>query len=310
MRIRWIFTKQGIRMRTPPYLKDGDEVAIVSPSFSVDRHKIEDAVKVLESWGLRVRFGEHVFGSEGPFAGTDKERLRDIQTMIDDPSVRALLFARGGYGAIKIIDKIDFSVLREDPKWLVGFSDITVFHLWLRKKLGVETIHGEMPVNYANNDKTPETMETLRDALFGGLRSINWQGNVVRPAEIKGSIVGGNLSLVYSMTGTPGEINTKGKILFLEDVGEQYYHIDRMLTSLKLAGKLDKLAGLLVGAFNKMEETTMPWGKTIEDIVTSLTSEYDYPIYFNFPGGHVRDNRSFYMGRKARLLPGNTMIFF
>ena len=192
---------------------------------------------------------------------------------------------------------------------MVGFSDITVFHLWLGKKLGIETIHGEMPVNYGNIDKTPETMESLRDALFGKLNRINWQGDLLRKAEAEGEIIGGNLSLVYSLIGTPGEINTKGKILFLEDVGEQFYHIDRMLTSLKLAGKFDKLNGLLIGAFSKMEETTVPWGKSIEDIVASVTAEYDYPVFFNFPGGHVRDNRAFYMGRQARLMPGNSLIF-
>ncbi len=296
-------------MRIPPYLNEGDEVAIVAPSFSVDSKKIEDAVKVLESWGLKPRLGEHIFAAEGPFAGNDAQRLEDIQKMLNAPEIKAILFARGGYGATRIIDKIDFSALRKSPKWLVGFSDITVFHLWLGKKLGIPTIHGEMPVNYGNNDKTPETMETLKDALFGRLNHVNWQGNVLRPAEVKGKIIGGNLSLVYNLVGTPGAPNTKGKILFLEDVGEQYYHIDRMLMSLKLAGKLDQLNGLIIGAFNKMEETVVPWGKSIEEIVTSITAEYEYPVYFNFPGGHVRDNRAFYMGRKARLLPGNIMNF-
>ena len=304
-----VFSRKGDGTVIPPYLNGSDEVAIVSPSFSVDSKKIEDAVRVLESWGLKTRLGDHLFLSDGPFAGSDKQRLEDIQKMLNAREIKAILFARGGYGAIRIVDKIDFSVLRKNPKWLVGFSDITVFHLWLGKKLGMATIHGEMPVNFGNSDKTPETMETLRDALFGGLSRIGWQGNVLRPAEARGEIIGGNLSLVYSLVGTAGDIETRGKILFLEDVGEQYYHIDRMLVSLKLAGKLDQLSGLIVGSFNKMEETTVPWGKSIEDIVSSITKEYGYPVYFNFPGGHAKDNRAFYLGRRARLLPGNIMKF-
>ena len=292
----------------PPYLQKGDEVAFVSPSFAIVRQQIEDAANYLEEWGLKVRFGKYVFEKDGPFAGNDLQRLDDIQSMIDDEKIKAILFTRGGYGALRLIDKIDFSSLIESPKWFVGFSDITVFHLWINELYDMETIHGEMPLNYTNTNKLPICMESLHDALFGKAKSIEWEGNTIRPAKVCGEIVGGNLSLIYSLIGSLADINTDGKILFIEDVGEQYYHVDRMLTSLKLAGKLSNLKALLVGGFTKMSDTTSPWNKTIEDIVKEKTAEYDYPVYFNFPAGHQSDNRAFYLGREVSLSAGDKSV--
>lgn len=286
---------------SPPYLKEGDEVAFVSPSFAVVRQQIEDAANYLEKWGLKVRFGKYVFEKDGPFAGNDFQRLEDIQSMVDDENIKAILFTRGGYGALRLIDKIDFTSLIEAPKWFVGFSDITVFHLWINELYGMQTIHGEMPLNYTNTNKLPICMESLHDSLFGEAKSIEWEGNTIRPAKVFGEIVGGNLSLIYSMIGSLADIDTDGKILFIEDVGEQYYHVDRMLTSLKLAGKLSNLKALLVGGFSKMSDTSSPWNKNIEDIVNEKTAEYDYPVYFNFPAGHISDNRAFYLGREVSL---------
>ena len=293
---------------TPPYLKKGDEVAFVSPAFAIVRQQIEDAAKYLDKWGLNVRFGKYVFEKEGPFAGNDLQRLDDIQSMIDDEKIKAILFTRGGYGALRLIDKIDFSSLIEYPKWFVGFSDITVFHLWINELYGMETIHGEMPLNYMNTNKLPICMESLHDTLFGKAKSIEWEGNTIRQANVSGEIVGGNLSLIYSLIGSLADINTDGKILFIEDVGEQYYHVDRMLTSLKLAGKLSNLKALLVGGFTKMSDTSSPWNKTIEDIVKEKTAEYDYPVYFNFPAGHQSDNRAFYLGREVSLSAGDKSV--
>jgi muramoyltetrapeptide carboxypeptidase len=285
----------------PPYLKRGDEVAIVSPSFCVDAKILSSAVSFLGKWGLKARVGKYASGQHGPFSGTDVQRIYDIQEAINDPAVRAVLCARGGYGLSRIIDRIDFSALTHDPKWFAGFSDITVLHIWLSEVCGIMSVHGEMPLNYIDPEKTRATFTTLKNALFGTPGSISWQGEFFRPKEVSGEITGGNLSLFHGLTGTPAEAGTEGKILFLEDVGEYYYHIDRMLTSLRLAGKLDGLAALLIGGMNKMNEIRIPWGRTIEETVYDIVKDFDYPVLFGFPAGHVPDNRAFYIGREATI---------
>jgi muramoyltetrapeptide carboxypeptidase len=289
------------RKKLPRFLNPGDEVAIVSPSWKVEEEKILEAVAFLEGWGLKVRLGKNVFNSYGPFAGTDEERLEDLQAMTDDKQVRAIFCSRGGYGISKIIDKVNFNVLRKVPKWYVGFSDITVLHLWLSEICGIISVHGEMPLNYSNKKKTPETFETLKKLLFGGSGPYTWKSSVIRPAKATGELTGGNLSLLYSLAGTPADPDTSGKILFIEEVGEYYYHLDRMLTSLKLAGKLRGLSALLIGGMNSIEDGKTPWGRDVEQTIIDIFAEYDYPLFFGFPAGHQEDNRALYMGRQAAL---------
>jgi muramoyltetrapeptide carboxypeptidase len=305
---RIIFTYKYIYMPAafikPPFLVPGDEVAIVSPSYTPDSSNLENGIRYLGSLGLKVRTGRSVTATMGPFAGPDSDRLSDLNDMIGHHGIKAIFASRGGYGLSRIIDSVNFDGFRRHPKWIIGYSDITVLHLWVNNVLRVMTLHAEMPVNYANRAKSAETFDTLRRALFGERLTVSWQGESLRGRDVTGVVAGGNLSLLYSLTGTAAFPSLKGKILFIEDIGEKIYHIDRMMFSLRLAGALEGLAALVVGGMNEIEDTRIPMGMSPSEIIGKAVEKYDFPVFFGFPAGHTDDNRALIMGSRASITCG------
>ena len=288
-------------MKTPPYLQKGDSIAIVAPARSVIIEEMLPAITLFEEWGLKVVLGEHLFAVQNQFAGTDEERAEDFQTMLDDNGIKAIICARGGYGVVRIIDLLSFDHFIQRPKWIVGYSDVTVLHSHIHSCFGIETLHATMPINvYANPNY--ESTESLYDALFG--KPLAYQiptFSFSRVGEGKGELIGGNLSILYSLCATDSDLDTAGKILFIEDLDEYLYHIDRMIQNLKRSGKLNHLAGLIIGGLTEMRDNTIPFGETAEEIITNAIAEYDYPVCFGFPAGHGDDNRALIFGREVSL---------
>ncbi|MFI5149664.1 MAG: LD-carboxypeptidase [Bacteroidia bacterium] len=290
-------------MQTPPYLKQGDTLGIIAPARKISREELAPAMDTFRSWGLKVKTGANLFGSCNQYSGTDEQRLSDLQDMLDDPSVNAIISARGGYGTLRIADRIDFSRFHKSPKWIVGYSDITVLHSLIHAE-GFESLHATMPVSFT---KDKESVESLRKALFGEAQRYAMNPHELnKPGRASAPLIGGNLSLIYSMAGGKDDLDTKGKILFLEDLDEYLYHVDRMMMNLKRAGKLDKLAGLVVGGMTDMKDNSIPFGKTAEEIIYDAVKEYDYPVCFGLPAGHTARNMALFLGRIAQLAAGET----
>jgi muramoyltetrapeptide carboxypeptidase len=284
----------------PPFLKKGDKIAITCPAKKLP-NPMTDAITLLQSWGLEVVLGETVEASYHQFAGDDELRARDLQRFIDDDSIKAVIAARGGYGTIRIIDRVDFSRFATHPKWLVGFSDITVIHAHLFANYCAQTIHGQMPVNIP--DASAYSLETLRKALFGEDISYSYSSKAQnRSGKAKGILIGGNLSLLVAVLSSVSDYNYDGKILFIEDVGEYLYSIDRMIRTLDRAGKLKNLAGLIVGGFTETKDNDIPFGQTVPEIVMEAVKNYNYPVCFDFPAGHIPDNHSIILGKILNLL--------
>jgi len=286
-------------MIIPPYLEKGDKIAITCPAKKLP-NPMDDAVKLLQSWGLEVVLGETIGASYHQFAGDDDLRAADLQRFINDDSVKAIIAARGGYGTVRIIDKVDFSRFASNPKWLAGFSDITVLHAHLFANYCAQTIHGQMPVNIP--DASKYSLDTLRKALFGEDISYSFASHPLnRNGNALGAVVGGNLSLLVAMLSSVSDYDYDGNILFIEDVGEYYYSIDRMFRTLDRAGKLKNLTGLMVGGFTDMKDNDIPFGQTVPEIVMEVVKKYDYPVCFDFPAGHIPDNHSLILGRALNL---------
>jgi len=287
-------------MKIPPSLQKGDKIAIISTARKISEKEISFALKTFEDWGLEVILGKYLFGADNQFSGTDEERAEDLQWAIDNPEVKAIICARGGYGTVRVIDKINFEGFIQNPKWIVGYSDITVLHNHIHTHCHTHSIHSTMPINFEKNSS--RALESLKQSLFEGTVTHECEGHELnRKGSAKGKLIGGNLSILYSLTGTNSDINTDGKILFLEDLDEYLYHMDRMMQNLKKAGKLENLAGLIVGGMTDMNDNETPYGKTALEIIRDAVEDFDFPVCFGFPAGHVDDNRALIFGKNYQL---------
>ncbi len=299
-------------MITPEFLKRGDKIGIVATARKVSKEEIQPAIDAFKALGLEVVLGCNLFKEDHQFSGSDLERTQDLQDMLDNPDIKAVISARGGYGTVRIIDNIDFKKFKHSPKWIIGYSDITVLHSHIHTQLGIETIHAAMPINFPKDGSSSVSTESLRKVLFGESLKYSFNSDpelafLQRKGESEGELIGGNLSLIYALSGSPSDIDTKNKILFIEDVDEYLYHIDRMMLNLERSGKLSQLAGLMVGGMNDMKDNTIPFGKTAEQIIQDAVKKYKYPVCFGFPAGHIKENHAIIMGRKIKLFVGDTV---
>ena len=287
-------------MISPPFLKKSDKIGIVAPARKIGKKELEPSFEIINRYGYDVVYSDNLFSEDNQFAGSDNTRARDLQQMLDDKSVKSVMFARGGYGSVRIIDRLDFSKFMDNPKWLIGYSDITVFHSHIVRNFGIQTLHASMPINFAENTKP--ALDSLFDVLNGKLPNYEFESHQLNKiGEAEGSLVGGNLSVLYSLLRSNSFPEIDGKILFLEDLDEYLYHIDRMMMGLKRAGKLANLAGLLIGSMTDMNDNDIPFGKTAEEIIRDAVDEYHFPVCFGFPAGHNNDNRALIMGGKVSL---------
>jgi muramoyltetrapeptide carboxypeptidase len=285
-------------MQTPAYLKKGDTVAIIATARKISEEEIKPAIAFLESYGLNVICGAHLYKADNQFAGTDEQRTSDLQWALDNKEIKAIIIARGGYGTVRLLEHIDFTEFKKYPKWLVGYSDVTVLHSAIHR-LGIASLHATMPLIFSKNK---EATKSLVDALFGAHEQIQLEPHFFnKTGTATGELVGGNLSLLFTLSGTPYDIDTTNKILFIEDLDEYLYHIDRMMMQLKLSGKLKHLAGLVIGGMTDMKDNAIPFGKTEEDIILDAVKEYNYPVCFDFPAGHIDRNLALYFGRTVEL---------
>ncbi|MFP9097604.1 LD-carboxypeptidase [Flavobacterium sp. RHBU_24] len=286
-------------MKIPPYLTKGDTVGILATARKIDHEPLEPAIALLKSWGLNVVVGKTVGLDNNQLAGADWQRATDFQHMMDNPAIKAIWCAKGGYGTVRMVDRLDFTNFKKHPKWFIGFSDATVLHSHINN-MDIATIHAIMAASVAH--ATDAAKQTLHKALFGDKILYD-----IAPHEFNkigkssGELVGGNLSVLFSIVGSPSEIDYKGKILFIEDLDEYLYHIDRMMINLERNGYFKDVKGIIIGGFTKMRDNDIPWGYNALEILQDITKEYNIPICFNFPAGHIQDNRALVFGKEITM---------
>ncbi|APZ48074.1 LD-carboxypeptidase [Polaribacter reichenbachii] len=299
------------KLKTPPYLKTGDTIAIVAPAGILKPNRkavVLQAKKLAESWGLQVVLGKNMFNQNNHFSGTDDERCQDFQEALDNKNIKAIWAARGGYGSVRILDKLDFTTFKQYPKWIIGYSDITAFHNHIHN-LDVESLHAMMATSLEEKpEEIKQTIATFKKAIFGDEIAYNIPtskaNRLLSSKEIEGQIIGGNLAILTSMLGSESQLNTENKILFIEEIGEYKYSIDRMLQSLKRARYFTKVNAVIVGDMSLIKKNSTKWGSSIEQLILDAIPE-DIPVIFNFPAGHNADNRALIFGRKVQLSVGS-----
>jgi muramoyltetrapeptide carboxypeptidase len=284
-------------------LQKGDKIRIIAPARRITLEELDYSVQFLRQQGYIVDFGKNIFEKHHQFAGTDSQRTSDFQEALDDDTVKVIWCARGGYGSLRIIDKIDFSKFKKNPKWICGYSDITVFHAFINNVMNQISVHATMPVNVQGSEKELYSLNTMLSVLQTGKTdyTILSPHPLNRTGAVNGKLCGGNLSILYAINGSFSDINTDGKILFIEDLDEYLYHIDRIMMCLKRAGKLANLSGLIVGGMNDMHDNAVPFGKMVEEIVYEHVAAYNYPVCFGFPAGHIAENRALILGGETCL---------
>lgn len=288
-------------MTIPPFLRTGDKVAIVAPAGLIGPEQIASAIKIIESWNLSVILGKHLFSKYYNFAGSDTERTVDLQAALDNPEIKAVFCARGGYGAIRIIDKLDWSGFIKNPKWIIGYSDMTILHACINNVLKIASVHGPMPVNFEKLMKEKQSLDYLKNLLFGKPVTYSIPNiNHMSPINIEGTLIGGNLSLLYGLRGTPYDFESENSILFIEEIGEYLYHLDRMIQNFRLGNKLNGLKGIILGDFTDVKDNEISFGLTFEEIVTTASNN-SFPIISHFPAGHSIPNHPLVLGSKLKI---------
>jgi len=295
-------------MVSPQYLSKGDYIGIISPAGKISESAVTTATKILKSWGLNIVYGKNIFKQFHQFAGTDQERLEDLQNMINNPEIKAIFCSRGGYGLLRIIDQIDFAPFKKSPKWIIGFSDITILHASLNNCHKIASLHAPMPKSFEKH-VDDNSLEYTRQILFGHNVHYTLSGHQLnRNGITNGVLIGGNLSLLYNLIGSSSDFNPDEKILFIEDLGEYLYHIDRMILGLKRAGKFNNLKGLIVGQFTDIKDNDTPFGKNIGEIIREHVKEFQFPVCFGFPAGHGLPNYPLLLGIKYYLEIKNQQV--
>lgn len=296
--------------KTPPYLKKGDTIAITCPAGYMPREKAETCIETIQQWGFEVMVGKTLGSkSKNYFSGNDETRLNELQAMLDDERIKAILCGRGGYGISRIIDQLDFTHFKKNPKWIIGFSDITLLHAHINRNLKIATLHAPMSAAFNNGENKNEFIDSLHKALVGKKAKYACKAHPFNKlGEAKGELIGGNLTLISHLIGTKSDIKTKNKILFIEDIGELIYSTDRMLHQLKRSGKLTNLSGLIVGGFTDVKDTERPFGKKVKELIKDILQDYDYPVCFDFPVGHKKENYALKIGGDFQLKITNTKV--
>ncbi len=297
-------------IKLPPYLKKGDTIAITCPAGYMAAEKAQTCIETLQQWGLEVMVGKTLgSASQNYFSGTDDDRLNELQAMLDDKSINAILCGRGGYGVSRIIDRLDFKKFKKNPKWIIGYSDITVLHSHIFTNFKIATLHSPMASAFNDGGSENPFIQTIKKALFGKKAIYKCAVHQYNKAgEATAELVGGNLSLLVHLIGTKSDINTNNKILFIEDIGEYIYGIDRMIMQLKRSDKLDRLAGLIVGGFTDIKDTERPFGKSVYEAIAALVKDYNYPVCYQFPVSHSTENYALKVGGTYTLKVGKKSV--